>query len=171
MRSFVISVLIGSSLLSTPDENSLKKAPSKTRATVVKLVNAVGVKQILSRDKGQVVALTLWATWCDPCREELPDLVRLYDDYQQRGLRLILLSIDQQEDIENVKNFLREEKVYFESYLSLAHDVDSVTNALDPEWFGAVPATFLFDRKGKRVKTLVGGQTYEQLLKAIEPYL
>ena len=171
MRSFVISVLIGSSLLCTAAENGPKEAPSKTRAAVVKLVDNVGVKQILSQDKGQVVALTLWATWCDPCREELADWVRLHDNYKQRGLRLILLSVDQEEDLENVKGFLREKEVCFESYLSVANDVDSIANVLDPQWFRAVPATFLFDRKGKRVKTLLGGQTYEQLLKAVEPYL
>lgn len=137
----------------------------------LKPLNVFGLKEVLNKSKGQVLILNLWATWCSPCREEFPELLRLYENRRHEGLRLVFLSVDEIGQGERVREFLRGKKINFLSYIRGEGKTEDLINVIDPEWFGAVPTTFVFDRLGKRVKTLFGAQTYAQLGKAIQPYL
>src|SRR5262245_19221769 len=58
-------------------------------AAVVKAVDGKALKKAVAAHKGEVVVLNLWATWCGPCVEEFPDLVKLYDQYKGKGLVVI----------------------------------------------------------------------------------
>ncbi len=95
----------------------------------------------------RAVLVNVWATWCLPCREEFPDLVRLRREYAGRGLRLILVSGDFESELAEVQRFLEEEGVDFPSYIKTGKDMEFI-EALHPEWSGALPATFIYDRKG-----------------------
>src|SRR5947207_6276467 len=79
----------------------------------VREINLDGLKKILARDPGdkRPLLLNFWATWCDPCREEFPDLVKLDADYKDKGLNFIAISLDDITDIKSeVPKFLTQMK-------------------------------------------------------------
>jgi len=128
-----------------------------------------GVDEILARvrdSEAKAVLVNVWATWCVPCREEFPDLMRLRQSHRELGFDLVLVSADFDTPLEEVRGFLTEQGVDFPSYLKAGADMKFI-EALDPEWSGALPASFLFDGDGVRRHTWVGKVTYEELEKQV----
>jgi thiol-disulfide isomerase/thioredoxin len=114
-------------------------------------VSPVTAQELLKvvRDSGaKVVLVNVWATWCGPCQEEFPDLVRVARDYQAKGLKVLLVSADMESDLPQVKKFLAEHGVNFPTYLQAEKDQEFV-NGIEPRWTGAIPATFIYDGTGK----------------------
>ncbi|HYM81181.1 MAG TPA: TlpA disulfide reductase family protein, partial [Candidatus Limnocylindria bacterium] len=95
----------------------------------------------------EVVLVNIWATWCAPCREEFPDLMRLNERYRDRGLRLILVSADFEDQLPLARRFLAKQGVDFPSYLKTGDDMRFI-NAMDSRWTGALPATLIYDGRG-----------------------
>jgi thiol-disulfide isomerase/thioredoxin len=153
------------------ERNSSGQAHASSQERRLEPIDETGLKRLLEAHKGQVVMLNFWATWCEPCREEFPELLRVYEDYHQRGVILILLSLDEPDQLEAAEHFLEEHKVGFTSYIRSEEDIDPVVSLVDPEWVGALPSTFLFDRKGKRAETLLGHKDYETFVKFLEPLI
>ncbi len=112
----------------------------------------------LADHRGKVVLVNLWATWCPPCREEMPDLDRLQKTYRDRGLVVLQIS---DEDRETIAGYLEEQP------MSTEHGyVDSFP------WpaFGR-PTTFIVDREGVVRKTIQGGRPFELFEEAVSEYL
>jgi peroxiredoxin len=102
----------------------------------------------LSQLKGQVVVLNFWATWCAPCIEEMPSLVRMQQRMQSKGITVLAVSIDVDEN--NYKRFLRDHNV---NLLSV-RDPDQKSNSL----YGTskFPETFIIDRNGVVRRKFIG---------------
>lgn len=126
------------------------------------------VQKVVQPHEGRVVVVNMWATWCGPCREEFPDLVRLYKE-NKGALVLVAVSMDEPEDAGKAAEFIKQYKSDFPAYIRGFKDFEAFSNALDPKWMGAIPATFVFDKSGKRVFTKEGKVTYDQLKKVIAP--
>ena len=134
-------------------------------------VTAAGLNQAVTRAGAPVVLVNVWATWCGPCREEFPDLVRLERLWRGRGLKVLLVSADDEGDLPQVKRFLAERGVDFPTYLKAQKDMEFI-NGLDPRWSGALPATFLYDGTGRLRDFWEGKTTYalfEQKVRAVQP--
>ena len=113
-----------------------------------------------------------WATWCEPCTEEFPDLIRLNDEYKDKNFKLVLVSLDFKEDIENkLLPFLKNNKVDFDTYYLSTLNPDSIMNYFDKTWDGGIPATFIFDREGNYQKFILGKSNYDNFEKEIKKYL
>ena len=138
---------------------------------VLKTVDATTLKTLLEKKQGKVVLINLWATWCVPCREEFPDLIKLYGKYRDRGLELILISVDFAEQRRQVEAFLKENGVTFPTYINAEESYEALISFLAPDWIGGFPTTFVIDRKGRLARSLVGGQSYEVFHKAVAPLL
>ena len=112
----------------------------------------------LSEYRGEVVVLNFWATWCPPCREEIPDFIEVYDNYKDRGVQFLGVS---SEDVNTLKDFISN---YGINYTVL------VDNAgVGDDWgIDAIPTTFIIDREGQVVFKTVGMMTRDQLENAIE---
>ncbi|HXU80948.1 MAG TPA: TlpA disulfide reductase family protein [Polyangia bacterium] len=95
----------------------------------------------------RAVLVNVWATWCEPCREEMPDIVRAYRAHKARGLRLVLVSSDDEEKQAEAEKFLASQGVDVDSFLKVGDDNDFI-NGLEPRWSGALPASFLYDGRG-----------------------
>lgn len=137
----------------------------------IREIDLEGLKKILQRDPKDTrpLLVNFWATWCDPCREEFPDLVKLDADYTAKRLNFVAVSLDDIADIKTaVPQFLKEMKATMPVVLLNVNDPEPAIHAMDPTWNGALPATFLFDKDGKVVFKYFGRIKPEELRSAID---
>ena len=107
-------------------------------------------KTIHSSDfKGKVVVLDFWATWCPPCRAEIPGFIELQKEYQARGLAVVGISVDQTSS-DTVKSFAKKLGINYPVVLTDTKIVDAY-GGID-----GLPTTFIIDRKGRIVKQHLG---------------
>jgi thiol-disulfide isomerase/thioredoxin len=132
-----------------------KAAAAKTSpipTSPVSLIDEAGLKRLLARGtapQDRPLLVNFWATWCDPCREEFPDLVRIDADYRPRGLDFVAISLDDLADIKTtVPKFLKEQRAAMPVFLLDVPDPGTIIQLVDPTWQGDLPATFLYDRSG-----------------------
>lgn len=128
-------------------------------------------EQLRAQHRGRVLLVNFWATWCDPCREEFPGLVRLHRTYRDRGLSLVAISMDEPESVAAIEHFLKSQGAQFGSYRHNFRDFAALIDSINPRWGGAIPATFLYDRQGKLVSSWQSATRYEEFERALEPLL
>jgi len=122
-----------------------------------------GKSLTLSDFKGKVIILNFWATWCPPCRMEIPDFVELFEKYKDEGLVIIGVSLDGG-DSRSVKQFSEKYKINYPIVLGNA----KVTK--DYGGVRAIPATFVINRKGNIKEKYIGYQprsTFEEEAKKL----
>lgn len=128
--------------------------PQKPLAAIdFELPDLNGNKVKLSSLKGKVVFLNFWATWCGPCRSEMPSMQRMYEKLRDEGLEI--LAVDLQEEKGLVGKFARELSLTFPILLDSSGAVGGQYNAR------AIPTTYLFDRKGFVVARAVGAREWD----------
>jgi thiol-disulfide isomerase/thioredoxin len=154
-----VALIFASSIIAqqrrTPRTRRTSKTVLSVKTIAVKEIDAGGLKKLLARDNASQTAprpllINFWATWCEPCREEFPDLVRINKYYKTRGLDFVVVSLDDVEELnKGVPQFLREMRATMPAYLLNAPDGEVAMDAIDSQWSGALPATFLFDQQGR----------------------
>ena len=149
-------------------------APARPAPAVAGDLDAAGLRSLLAenKQKGRVVLVNFWATWCVPCREEFPDLVRLQKDLGPRGLTIIGISTDFSGQTAAVEAFLAAAKPNFPNYRKKAGgDEGAFIEAVDHGWGGELPFSVLYGPDGRKLRALSGKHTYaqyrEEILKAI----
>lgn len=138
----------------------------------VELVPATS-QQVLDAVRGggaRVSIVNVWASWCVPCRQEFPDLVRFYRTYKDRGVALILVSGDFASEAGAAKEFLAEQGIDFRTFLKAQKDQEFI-DGFDTEWTGALPATFVYDRSGRRRHSFLTPVTYASLEREVKSLL
>jgi thiol-disulfide isomerase/thioredoxin len=134
----------------------------------IKIISDLDLKLLLEEGKECAILINVWATWCEPCREEFPDLVALSEKYK-KDIRFISISVDDVADLESkVVPFLKNQNAQFENYLLKVIEPEDFINLLDKDWSGAVPATFVYDKYGKQTEALIGKQSLEEFESAIK---
>lgn len=129
-------------------------------------------QRLLEHFEGDVVLVNLWATWCVPCVQELPELDQLQQEYRDRGLRVIAVSLDDPAKLEEqVRPFFAEKAPGLVSYLSTEEDSFTFVDPLDPEWIGALPTSFFIDRSGEVRESVTGRLLYRTFVEKVEPLL
>lgn len=132
------------------------------------LVPATGA-QLLARVRSspaEVVLVNVWATWCIPCREEFPALMRLRREMSAEAMDLVLVSADFPDQLAAARAFLAEQGVTFVSFYKDEAD-EAFINALSERWSGALPATFVFDKERKLARFWEGGASFDEFLAAV----
>lgn len=107
----------------------------------------------LEDKKGKTVLINLWATWCGPCRSEMPELIALQDKYRDKNFEIIGLDSDTDETPEQIKAFAQTMKLNYQlGYADprLMNDLLKITKA------GGIPQSFLIDGEGKLRGTFAG---------------
>ena len=125
-----------------------------------------GTEQKLSSFKGRIVILNFWATYCIPCRKEMPDLAAIQNEYAAHGVQVIGASADDPEDRAKVRRFIKETKINFPVWLD--------ATATDMMRFGlgsALPGTVVIDKDGRIAKVYSGVFSKAELKKQIDSML
>jgi len=138
-------------------------------------VDAAGLQALLKRGDekdarpAKPLLVNYWATWCEPCRDEFPDLVKVDAEYRPKGLDFIAVTLDDLADIKTgVPRFLREMNAQMPVYLLNLSDPEPAIKLVDPAWSGALPATFLYNAKGEVVYKSLGRIKVDELRAAID---
>jgi len=147
-----------------------KPKPISTDQVHVTPVKAEDVMRIVREPGAKAVLVNMWATWCGPCREEFPDLIRLARKYQGQGLRVVLVSNDDEDQMPAIKKFLAEQGVDLPTYLKGEKDMPFI-NGIDTRWTGSLPATFIYDGGGKLKEFWEGQGSYALFEEKVKPLL
>ena len=136
------------------------------RVLATRLLDLDGRPQLLNQWRGKVLVVNFWATWCTPCREEIPGFVRLQEKYAGRGLQFVGIAIDRRD---KVQAFAREFGMNYPILLGGFDTVDISRHAGNR--VGALPFTLILDRSGQIVGIVLGGLKEAKLDGMIQPLL
>lgn len=119
----------------------------------------------LAQQDGKVVLVNFWATWCAPCRKEIPDLIDLYDEHKSDGLMVVGIALDK-EGAEVVKPFVEKEKVNYPIVIDTSKTIESQFDAM----YG-LPTTYVVNSEGKIVRRILGIFPVEKMEPKLEEML
>jgi thiol-disulfide isomerase/thioredoxin len=112
--------------------------------------------------KGKTVLVNFWATWCKPCVSEFPELVKLYNDYKDKGFEIIFISVDVPENVkQKVVPFLKNKGVDFTTYYDNFEKPEDIIDFFDKNWEGAIPSTYIYDKEWNQKTKFIGSRTYQ----------
>lgn len=130
------------------------------------LKDPFGAEQRLSALKGRIVVLNFWATYCIPCRKEMPDLAAIQNEYAALGVQVVGASTDEMEDRDKVLQFVKETKVNFPIWIG-ATTTDMMRFGLGT----ALPGTVVINRDGRVARVISGVVNQADLKKQIDAML
>ena len=159
MRRFFLTVILLAAGCAQPGGLELRPASSAEILTYVR------------ESPARVKVVNFWATWCVPCREEFPDLVRVGEEYRDRGLEMIFVSADFPEQSAEALAFLEEQGVDGVTFLKNEGNDDAFIAAFDPAWMGELPATIVYDASDEKTHVWHGPTTFEAVSRQVEPLL
>lgn len=149
----MISLMLALLLIYTPE-------PPPVKGDITK-AGIKDLQKVIKERKGKILVLNVWATWCVPCKEEMPALNKLAE--KNKDIEVVGLSIDYDDEIETkIKPFLKKQPVAFRVLVNTEKSDEKLINFLSPDWGGAIPATFIYDSKGKLQAVLEGKKSYEE---------
>ena len=120
----------------TTAKKPVASAPKVTR------IDIEGLRALI-KPKGKPLLINFWATWCDPCREEFPEIVQIDATYKGR-IDVVTVSLDDLDEIKRaVPKFLRKNKASMPAYLLKTPDEDAAISLVTKEWSGNLPLTIL----------------------------
>lgn len=142
---------------------SVIPAAVEITAPELQLTNLDGKTESLADYRGQIVLVNNWATWCPPCRAEMPELEAYYQTHKNDGF--VLIGIDAADPIEQVKTFVEEYGLTFPIWL------DPTMKALDAFKTNSLPSSFVIDKTGTIRLAWTGAISLEMLEKYVTPLL
>ncbi len=140
-----------------------EETPKKTQKDQIPILTPATFEKTIRSQKGNVLVVNFFTTWCEPCREELPELVSLARSYKSKGVVVIGISLDKG-GTKVLRPFLEKIKIPYPIYLGNQALMDSLK-------IQAIPTTYFYDKKGTRVDIVQGALTRERLAKKIEALL
>jgi len=139
--------------------------PDRTQPRDFTLPLLGGANASLSSYKGKIVILNFWATWCPPCRAEMPSMEKLYQRFKNQGLEI--LAVDLGESAVTVRRFIQNNRYTFPVMLDTDNRIGSLYG------IQAIPTTFIIDREGKIIARVIGSIEWDspQVIAAFEALL
>ena len=177
LRSSLLSLVVCLSLFvlcacQIQTQKPIEETPATKTETVsnppkVTQIDASGLKDLLT-PKGKPLLINFWATWCGPCREEFPDLVKIGKDHIGE-IDLITVTLDEPSEINgDVPKFLAEMKSDSPAYLLKTPDETAAIALVSKDWQGALPFTILYNAQGETIYSKQGKFETDVLVAKIE---
>jgi thiol-disulfide isomerase/thioredoxin len=162
------AALVAGFMLSPSRQTGPAVPPPATAASLMQaaLPDLAGQSQPLSQWNGRVLVVNFWATWCAPCREEIPALIRVQDKLGPKGLQIVGIAIDQ---AERVRPYTAQMRINYPVLIGELEAMDLAQQAGNQN--GGLPFTVILDRSGKPVRTELGGLNQEKLERLVQPML
>jgi peroxiredoxin len=155
-----------------PDSEAAKRAKQESESKQVRAALVEGAKfpDFSEKDlngkplsvasyKGKVVLVDFWATWCPPCRAELPNVIKTYEAHHKDGFEIIGISLDRKQDQEKLVSFLKEKNMTWPQYFDGLWWKNKLAAKYGVE---SIPATYLLDRQGTIIGKDLRGEALEQ---------
>jgi cytochrome c biogenesis protein CcmG/thiol:disulfide interchange protein DsbE len=137
-------------------------APSKAPDVPQFSFTSLEGKTVAMKDLGnKVLIVDFWATWCSPCREEIPHLNQLYSELKGKGLEIVGISMDT-DGTDGVKDFAREFRIQYPIVMGDEKVAESFGGII------GLPTTFIFDRDGKTAKKYIGLPPADDMSKIVK---
>ncbi len=135
-------------------------------------IDKLELEKIIKERNGKVLLLNIWATWCIPCREEFPDLVKIASEFAIHEVEVIGISIDYPEETESkIIPFLKKQKANFKNYVSAFKNDEQLIDFINKDWNGALPASIIYGKDGSMIKFMEGKKTYKDFAEIIKSQL
>ncbi len=126
-------------------------------------ISPAQLEDLVAKNKGNVLVVDFFATWCPPCRQEIPGFIALQNKFSSRGVSIVGVSLDEG-GADVVGNFAKEMGINYDLYLG--------GSAMSQKYrIRAIPTTYVYDRTGKKSKTHIGFVPQEEFEKQIEELL
>ena len=116
--------------------------------------------------KGKMLVLNVWATWCPPCRAEIPEFIRFQKQYAKQGVQFVGIAIDQKS---KVQAYAKEVGMNYPILLGDLAGIELAKRIGNSE--GGLPYSVIIDRKGQVITTQIGTLTYDKLEATVKPLL
>lgn len=131
------------------------------------------ILEVLNNSDAKITVANFWATWCPPCVEEMPLLLRFYREYHPKGVRLVSVSLDDPEEPEkSLIPFMTKLKIPFQVYVPGRHETpEGLIQPLDPDWDAELPVTFVFDANGKVYQAWLHEVEFAELAEVVDALL
>ncbi len=148
----LVFIVASSAIFAQTKKTTTKTAAPKTSAVAANLpkVTQIGAEELKAvlKPNGKPLLVNFWATWCGPCREEFPDLVKINNDYKDK-IDVKTISLDELSEINgDVPKFLAQSKAEMPSFLLKVPDEDTTIAGVSKNWQGGLPFTILYDASG-----------------------
>lgn len=146
-------------------------APTVNASEELIPLDAVGLDSII-KEQNNIVLINFWATWCRPCLEEIPILMKLERELKESGFKLVSISLDEPESADILVNpFIQKWFPDFSSYLSVERDMDSMVSVVDTAWNEILPTSYLLNKNGTVVHRIQGSYSLEEFSTMILPLI
>ena len=143
---------------------SLVSFSNNAKAPDFNLKDQYGVVHSLENYKGKVIFLNFWATWCPPCKKEMPDVESIYKEYEENKKDVVILGVNSEKENE-AKKFLKDKGYTFPTV------IDENSEVMRKYFIQAFPTSFVIDKEGNVYGYVMGGLTKEQIKQVIEEVL
>ncbi|OSM01423.1 putative redoxin domain-containing protein [Magnetofaba australis IT-1] len=162
--------MLAAPLAASAQDDTAGASSALTQSMQTPLATLDGKSLTLDGLKGQVVLLNFWATWCPPCREEIPHLVEAQRTYKERGFTVVGVTWSDRSAQSKLARFVARMRINY----PIIYDTDRAKMIQFARGFGgvyALPVSLLLDREGRIVRLHTGAVTMPMLEKWIEPML
>lgn len=146
------------------ESEASKKGAEKIFA--VTLMDVHGEQQSMSQWKGKVLVVNFWATWCAPCREEIPEFIEMQNEYRDQELLFVGIAIDRKE---KVVAYSKEFGINYPVLIGNSNTMSVAEETGNPH--GALPYTIIVNREGEIIDTFLGRVHKKKLEKTLKPLL
>jgi len=130
-----------------PVASAASSSPASSPASLLTPASPDELRKLLAAPGAKATLVNVWATWCEPCVKEFPDVLRAGRDAKARGVRTMFVSADFESERSNAEAFLAKQGVDFTSYVKTGDD-QAFIDALSKSWSGSIPATMIYDAQG-----------------------